>query len=186
MRRLRDPRGSNRPPAPPTLSGDLLTIHRLLQSPTQVRRRLRTFTNLRFVSDRILTQRFRTSADAIAYEVSEPITNTRPPEAVAAGSEYPRDTPKPGTGALASVQKWRQAVSLTDEEIKRSVYGGDVVDQALRKVVNTVIKQVDAVTTSAIGSAAGAVRPPAVTQACAGPGPRCCAPLVVSMERRYQ
>jgi hypothetical protein len=147
------------PPAPPTLSGDLLTIHRLLQSPTQIRRRMRTFTDLRFVSDQILTQRFRTSGGAISYEVSEPITNTRTPEAVAAGSEYPRDVPKPGTGALAAVQKWGQAVGLTDEEIKRSVFAGDVVDRALRKVINTVIKQVDSVTTSAIGSAVTATLP---------------------------
>jgi hypothetical protein len=141
------------PAGPPTLSGDLLTIHRLLQSPTQIRRRLRTFTDLRFVSDKILTQRFRTSGGAISYEVSEPIVNTRTPEAVAAGAEYPQDVPKMGAGALAAVQKWGQSVPLTDEEIKRSVYAGDIVDRALRKVINTVIKQVDAVTTSAIGSA---------------------------------
>ena len=141
------------PPPPPTLSGDLMTIHRLLQSPTQVRRRLRTFLDLRFVSDRILTQRFRTSGGAISYEVSEPIVNTRTPESVAPGSEYPRDTPTPGTGALAGVQKWGQASPLTDENIKRSVYAGDEVDRTLRKAINTVIKQVDGVTVSAVGSA---------------------------------
>lgn len=141
------------PAAPPTLSGDLLSISRLLQSPALIRRRLRTFTDLRFVSDQILTQRFRSNGGAVLYEVSEPIVNTRPVESVGAGSEYPKDVPPSGAAALAAVQKWGQAVDLTDEEIKRNVYAGDAVDRALRKLINSVIKQVDSVTVSAIGSA---------------------------------
>src|SRR4051812_14789440 len=131
------------PAAPPSLSGDLLSISRLLQSPTQIRRRLRTFTDLRFVSDQILTQRFRTSGGAVLYEVSEPIVTTRPVESVAAGSEYPLDPPPTGAAALAAVGKWGQGSLLTDEEIKRNVYAGDVVDRILRKVINSIIKQVD-------------------------------------------
>lgn len=143
------------PAAPPTLSGDLLTIHRLLQSPVQIRRRLRTFTELRFVSDQILTQRFRTSGGggAVLYEVSEPIVNVRPVEAVSAGSEYPYDVPPTGAAAIAAVQKWGQGVFLADEEVARNVYGGDAVDRALRKLVNSIIKQVDSITLSAIASA---------------------------------
>ncbi|MFB4306980.1 hypothetical protein [Actinomadura sp. GTD37] len=141
------------PAGAPTLSGDLLTIHRLLQSPTQIQRRLREFTDLRFVSDQILTQRFRTSGGAVMYEVSEPITNARAAESVGAGSEYPHANIGVGTAALAAVQKWGQAVLLTDEQVKRSVYAGAAVDRALRKVVNTIISKVDALTISAIGSA---------------------------------
>lgn len=141
------------PPGPGSLSGDLLTINRLLQSPTQIQRRLRTFTDLRFVSDQILTQRFRTSGGAVMYEVSEPITNVRAAESVGAGSEYPHANLGVGTAALAAVQKWGQAVILTDEEVKRSVYAGTALDRALRKVVNTIISKVDAITISAIGSA---------------------------------
>lgn len=141
------------PPAPPSLAGDLLTIHRLLQSPTQVRRRLRTLTDVRFVSDQILTQRFRTAGGAISYEVSESIFNTREIEAVAPGSEYPMDTPSHGTAALAAVSKWGQRVFLSDEKIKRSVYMGQEVDRALRKVVNTIVRKVDAVTLAAVASA---------------------------------
>lgn len=141
------------PPAPPTLAGDLLTIHRLLQSPTLIRRRLQTLSDLRFVADKILTQRFRTSGGAVQYEVSEPIFNTREITAVSPGSEYPRDTPANGTAALASVSKWGQAVRLTDEKIKRSVYMGDEVDRALRKVLNTVIRKVDRLAIAAVASA---------------------------------
>lgn len=141
------------PPAPPTLSGDLLTIHRLLQSPTLIRRRLQTLADLRFVADKILTQRFRSSGGAVLYEVSEPIFNTREIEGVAPGAEYPRDTPGIGTAATAAVTKWGQAVFLSDESIKRNVYGGSEVDRALRKVMNTVIRKVDRVAIAAVASA---------------------------------
>jgi hypothetical protein len=141
------------PAAPPTLSGDLLSINRLLQSPTQIQRRLRTFTDLRFVSDQILTQRFRSNGGAVLYEVSEPILMNRPVEAVAPGSTYPLDTPPTGAAAVAAVQKWGLGTFLADEEILRSVYAGATLDRALRKLVNSIIKQVDTVTLSAIASA---------------------------------
>jgi hypothetical protein len=141
------------PPAGPTLSGDLLTIHRLLQNPTYLQRRLRTIAELRFVADRILTNRIRTSGGAVAYEIGEGITNDRAVEAVAPGSEYPRDSVKDGTAALAKVSKWGQAVQLTDEKLKRSVYMGRELNRALTKTANTVITKVDRLTTTAMASA---------------------------------
>lgn len=141
------------PPAAPTLAGDLLTIHRLLQSPTLLQRRLRTLAELRFVSDRILTNRYRSTGGAIAYEMSEPIMNSRAVESVAPGAEYPRDTPGEGTAALAAVAKWGQAVQLTDEKLKRSVYMGRELNRALIKTANTVVSKVDKLTTSAVASA---------------------------------
>jgi hypothetical protein len=141
------------PAAPPTLSNDLLTISRFLENPTNLRRRLRTFRDLRFISDQILTQRFVSQGGAVLYELSEPMETNRPVEAVGPGSEYPKASVDNGTAGLASVSKWGQATDLTDEEVKRHVYGGELVDRKLRKVVNTVIHQVDNVTMSAINSA---------------------------------
>lgn len=141
------------PASPPTLSGDLETISRFLQSPTQIRRRLRDFHDLRFVSDQILTQRFRTSGGAALYEQSEPFVTDRTVEAVGPGSEYPFANMPVGTGAIAAVSKWGQKVRVTDDEIARNVYAGQTIDRALRKTVNSIIQQVDTVTMSAITSA---------------------------------
>lgn len=141
------------PPAVPTLSGDLLTISRFLQSPTALSRALRTVMNLRFVSDQLLTNQYRTSGGAISYEISEPILNTRAVSAVAPGSTYPFDTPAAGTGALASVKKWGEASFLSDEVVKRSVYAGNEIARTLQKAVNTVVNKIEAVTIAAIGSA---------------------------------
>lgn len=141
------------PPAAPTLSGDLLTIHRLLQTPTLLQRRLRTITDLRFVSDQILTQRFRSSGGAVLYEVSEPIVSDRPVESVAPGAEYPMAATPEGAAALAAVLNWGQGTIITDAEIKRTVPMGNAVDRKLRKLINSVISRIDAITMSAVGSA---------------------------------
>lgn len=141
------------PAAPPSLNGDLETISRFLANPALLQRRLRTFRDLRFVSDRLLTQRFRTNGGAVLYEQSEPFVTDRAVTAVGPGSEYPAANQPNGTAAIASVSKWGQKVAITDEEITRNVYGGAAVDRNLRKVVNSIIKQVDSVTMSAIASA---------------------------------
>lgn len=141
------------PAASPTLSGDLVTISRFLQSPTQLSRALRSIMNLRFVSDQLLTGQYRTSGGAISYEVSEPILNTRAVTAVAPGSAYPFDVPAGGTAALAAVKKWGEASFLSDEQVKRSVYAGNEIARTLQKAVNTVVNKIEAITIAAIGSA---------------------------------
>ena len=140
------------PPAPPTLSGDLETISRFLQSPTQIRRRLRTYVDLRFVSDQILTQRWNSQGGAALYEMSEPFLTDRTVESVPAGAEYPMADVPTGTGGIAAVSKWGQKVSVTDEAISRTIWAGQLIDRTLQKLVNSIIAQVDGVTMSAIES----------------------------------
>jgi hypothetical protein len=140
------------PAGAPTLSGDTLSISRFLQSPAAINRRLRDFNDLRFISDQLLTQRFRSSGGAVLYEQSEPFVSDRTAESVGAGSEYPYANLPTGTAAVAAIQKWGQKVLLTDEEIARNAYAGAAVDRAMQKVVNSIISQVDSITMSAIAS----------------------------------
>jgi hypothetical protein len=142
------------PAGAPVLTGDSLAISRFLQSPTALQRRLRDFRDLRFVSDQILTGRLRSQGGAVLYTMSEPFVTDRTVTAVSAGSEYPYANLPTGTAAVAAVQKWGQKVLLTDEEIARNVFGNQVVDRTLKKVVNTVISQVDSISMSAVQSAA--------------------------------
>ena len=142
------------PAGAPVLTGDSLAISRFLQSPTALQRRLRDFRDLRFVSDQILTGRLRSAGGAVLYTMSEPFVTDRTATAVSAGSEYPYANTPTGTAAVAAVQKWGQKVLLTDEEIARNVFGATVIDRTLKKVVNTVISQVDSITMSAVQSAA--------------------------------
>jgi hypothetical protein len=146
------------PAAGPSLTGDLLTVSRLLQSPTAIGRRLRNFRDLRFISDQILTQRFRSQGGAVVYEQSESQLTDRAVEGVSAGAEYPYANLPTGSAAVAQIVKWGQKVPLTDEEINRSIYAGQALDRALRKVVNTIIKQVDTVALAAVASAVTATQ----------------------------
>lgn len=141
------------PAAPPSLSGDTLSISRFLANPAFIQRRLRTFQDLRFVSDQLLTQRFRSQGGAVLYEQSESQFTNRPVEQVAPGSAYPYADTGTSTAAIAAIAKWGQKVLLTEEEILRNAYAGAAVDRKLRKVVNSVIKQVDGLTMSALASA---------------------------------
>jgi hypothetical protein len=141
------------PAAAPVLTGDSLAISRFLQSPTAIQRRLRDYRDLRFIADQVLTQRFRSQGGAVLYEMSEPFITDRTVTAVGAGSEYPYAMNPTGTAAVAAIQKWGQKVLLTDEEITRNAYAGAASDRALRKVVNSIIKQVDTVAMSAVAAA---------------------------------
>lgn len=141
------------PAAAPTLSGDLLTVSRFLQNPANISRRLRTFRDLRFVSDQLLTGRFRVQGGAILYEQSESQLTDRPVDKVNPGALYPYATVAQAVAAMAAVAKWGQKTFMADEEIRRNVFGGTAIDRNLRKVVNSIIKQVDGITMSAITSA---------------------------------
>jgi len=141
------------PAASPTLLGDLVTISRFLSDPTRIQRRLRDWTDLRFVADQLLKDRSRASGGAVLYDMTEPFISDRTVEAVSAGSEYPYANLGTGTAGIAAVAKWGQKALLTDEEITRKSYPMSAVDKALTKVVTTVIKQVDTVAMAAIGTA---------------------------------
>lgn len=139
------------PPAPVTISGDIESINRFLQSPTLVQRRLRDLAENRFISDSLLTGRYTLSGGAILYEQNEAIFADRPVESVAPGSEYPMSGISTGPAAIAAAQKWGQDAMVFDEAIKRMLI--DPVNKAFTKVVNNVVKQVDSITLSAIASA---------------------------------
>jgi hypothetical protein len=148
------------PPAPPTLSGDILTISRFLNSPALVQRRLRTIAEARFLADSILTGRYEVAGGALLYEQTESIYTAKAPEAVNAGAEYPRTPAAPGPAALATVSKWGSDVPVTDEHIKR--YGRRAIDIALLKITNYLVRQVDSTAMTLIGAAV-----PAANQAAA-------------------
>lgn len=127
------------PPANPSLSGDVLTISRFLNSPTAVSRRLRTLAENRFIADALLSG--RTEGSAIVYETDESIYSSDAPEVVAPGAQYPRTLAPTGTASLASPVKWGQEIPITDEEVGR--FRGQAVERNLQKIVNYLVYTVD-------------------------------------------
>lgn len=139
------------PVAAPTLTGDTLAISRFLNSPTAVNRALRAITDEKFIADRMLTARVRTSGGAVMYGVSESIYTDRDPRLVAPGAEYPRALSPDGAAALLTINKYGQDSELTDEKISREQ--GRSVSSILAKEGNRVVQYVDTITMGAIATA---------------------------------
>lgn len=139
------------PPAAPTISGDIVTINRFLNSPALVERRLRTLAENRFIGDVVLSGRVNTAGGAVQFEQSESIFATRTAEAVEPGSKYPNSAIPDGTSLISAVRKWGIQTVVTDESVRRLLR--NPVDRAMTKLVNGVVQQVDAVALAAISAA---------------------------------
>jgi hypothetical protein len=139
-------------PAPaPSISGDIETISRFLNSPTQLNRRLRTLAEQRYIADTLLSQRFQVQGGAVVYETGESIFTGDNPAAVNPGSEYALTTLSTGTASVANTVKWGQAAIITDESIARNNF--QPVSRAMTKLVNSNVKYVDSVALSAVNTA---------------------------------
>lgn len=136
------------PPANPTISGDVLTISRFLNTPTAVNRRLRTLAENRFIADVLLTGRIEGAA--ILYETDESIYTSDAPEVVAPGAQYPRTLSPTGTAATANPVKWGQEVPITDEEVGR--LKGQAVERNLAKIINYLVYTVDSTALAVISA----------------------------------
>lgn len=139
------------PPAPPTLSGDILSISRFLNDPTWVMRALRSIGDQMFVSDRLLTTQIWTDSGSFIYEQNETIFADRVPQSVPPGGEYPITPISTGPAQTANTIKWGQDTLFEDESISRQKW--PVVTRGLTKLANSMVQQIDSVALSAIASA---------------------------------
>lgn len=140
------------PPTPPTLVGDVETINRFLQSPTQVQRALNTLAQQRFIADVVFSGRVPASGGAVLYEQSESIyPDQLANQSINPGTEYPLTGVGTGPAAIAAVKKWGLDAIVTDESITRQRM--NPVDRALIKLVNGVVRQVDTVAMAAAQAA---------------------------------
>lgn len=138
------------PAPPPTVSGDYVTIHRLLQNPALIARRLRTMAEQRFIADALLTGRFEAVGGAIQYEQGESLYTDRSPEVIKPGMKYPQAGLPLGPTQTAAVDKWGEDVPVWDEAIKR--LNRNPVDRAFIKLINQMVKTVDGVALAVIAS----------------------------------
>lgn len=134
-----------------SISGDLVTWSRFLNSPTMVERRLRTLAENRFIADVLLTREEGAEGGSVLYEQNESIFPDRGAEAVEPGAKYPSTTLGEGTALLAAVKKWGVQTEVTDESIRRR--RRSPVDKAMAKLTNGVVQKVDTVALAAIASA---------------------------------
>lgn len=139
------------PPQPATISGDLITVNRLINYPTLIQRALRTLVQQRLIGDRLLTGRVDlTGTGAVNYEQSEAIMANNLAERVGPLGEYPTTTDGTAVSAIASTEKWALAMEISDELVARNRI--DLVNRRMVKLANRIAFGFDALILSAIAS----------------------------------
>lgn len=143
--------GYSYPPPAPSTASDIRSIHRMLESPPTIARRLRTILEGRYIADAILTGRFEAKGGGIFYESGEAIGSGENPRAVAPGAEYPLVSLGGGAESFAKTTKWGQDAEIFDEAIAR--LNRNPVDRGFVKLANQSVSYVDSVAMSAVTSA---------------------------------
>ncbi|WP_033373423.1 hypothetical protein [Glaciibacter superstes] len=125
-------------------------IHLLLQSPQLIAKRVADLTKMRFIADYLLSGRYEAKGGGIFYETGEEIFAADSPEAVAPGGEYPKTVLTQGELAAAKTVKWGLESDITDEKISQQ--GISIVNKALVRLSNSVVRHVDSVAMAVIAS----------------------------------
>jgi hypothetical protein len=125
-------------------------IHLLLQSPQLIAKRMADLTKMKFIADYLLTGRYNAVGGGIFYETGEEIFAADSPEAVAPGAEYPKTVLTQGEIAAAKTRKIGLETDITDEKISQQ--GIAIVQKALVRLSNTVIRNVDGVAMGVIAA----------------------------------
>lgn len=139
-------------PPNPTVSGDNLTVSRLVNNPVMIQRALRTLVQQRLVGDKILSGKVDlTGTGAVNYEISEAIMAQSLAERVDDLMEYPETQEPTAVSAMAATEKWALATSISDKLVSRNRI--DIVNRKLIKLANRIAFGFDALTISAVASA---------------------------------
>jgi hypothetical protein len=133
-------------------SGTLTTaqIHLLLSNPRVIAKRIGLLTDQRFISDFLLGGRLEAKGGGIFYETGEQIFAADSAEAIEPLAEYPLTVLTRGELVAAKTGKIGLGTEISDENISR--LGQSIVDRALLRLANQVIKDVDAIAMAVIAS----------------------------------
>jgi hypothetical protein len=139
-------------PTAPTVSGDNLTVNRLVNSPVLIQRTLRTLVQMRLVGDKVLSSKVDlTGTGSVNYEVSEAIMAASLAERIDDLMEYPLSAEPSAVSAMATVENWGLATMISDKLVKRNRI--DLVNRKLIKLANRIAFGFDSLVLSAVASA---------------------------------
>lgn len=150
------------PPANNTISGDNITASRFANSPPLLARALQDLASMRYIGNLLLPNRVTTTSGSINYEeIGEGITADSAPQEVAPGAEYRLTQAGKGTMNTATIAKYGEDSTITDESISRLNFSA--VNNVLLKISNSMKLLIDAAVLSTVATAAtyttGATQP---------------------------
>ncbi|MEV5211341.1 hypothetical protein AB0K35_28095 [Micromonospora sp. NPDC053740] len=139
-------------PAAPTVSGDNITVNRLVNSPVLIQRALRTLAQMRLVGDKILTGSVDlTGTGAVNYEVSEAIMAASLAERIDDLMEYPLSAEPSAVNQMAAAENWGLSTLISDKLVARNRV--DIVNRKMIKLANRIAFGFDSLILSAVASA---------------------------------
>jgi hypothetical protein len=139
-------------PTAPTVSGDNITVNRLVNSPVLIQRLLRTLAQQRLVGDKVLTGSVDlTGTGSVNYEVSEAIMAASLAERIDDLMEYPLSAEPSAVSQMATVENWGLATMISDKLVARNRM--DIANRKLLKLANRIAFGFDALILSAVASA---------------------------------
>lgn len=131
------------PLAPPTLSGNNITVDTMLNQPTRVTRMLMDLTRQKFILDRIFASAGGVAGGAVIYDqqTQNELYASRDVQQVAPGTEFPLITSERAAPKVAEVEKWGGKVFITDEARSRNNVA--LFTNQMRQLANTIIRKLN-------------------------------------------
>lgn len=141
------------PPAPPTISGENITVSMFLNSPPRVQRAIEALANERFIADVIFGTGPRAEGGAVVHDqVTESnLYTTDDVEEISPGADFPLLTSTEPAPIVAVARKYGGEIFLTDEQVRRN--SRNVLTRETTKLRNTIIRKVDRVAIAALNAA---------------------------------
>ncbi|WP_292603654.1 hypothetical protein [Nocardioides sp. REDSEA-S30_B4] len=138
-------------PGNPTLNGQQVTLHHLMNAPLVIQRRLNELVHRRMVGGRLLTGRVdATGSGSAIFQASQPIFANDNAQRLTELSEYPLTDDSEAAPSIVSTDKWGLAGIISDEAIARNRL--DAFNQKMSRLANTVVWGFDSIALSAIAT----------------------------------
>lgn len=141
------------PPAPPTVSGENITVSLFLNSPPRVQRAIEALTLRRFVADVVFSNGPTAEGGAVIHDQVTAVNDLLADdvEEIAPGSEFPLLTSTEPTPLVAVARKYGGEIFLTYEQIRRN--NRSILTRETTKLRNTIIKKFDTIAMAALDAA---------------------------------
>lgn len=131
------------PLGPPTVSGNQITVDRMLQEPTRITQMLMDLTLQRFIADRVFQSAGGVTGGAVIYDqvTENELYTDRDVEPVAPGGRFPVLTRGRREPKIASVEKWGGSAWISVEARDRN--DSAEFTNKVRAIANTIVRKLN-------------------------------------------
>lgn len=136
---------SEHPLAPPTLTGNTVSVDVMLKQPTRITKMIMDLTLQRFIADRIFSNGGSVTGGAVIFDkvTSNQLYSSRDVQRVEPGDEFPIVTSDRLAPSVALVNKWGGKTFITLEAQDRN--DTSLFTNRVRQLSNTIVRKINQV-----------------------------------------